>query len=166
MFVGAFLRKGAANHQDFFRVERRKVLTGRDAHAGAGMDRHRRPGFADAVAVEVTELQIGKHLRGWNHDDAHVGIGINLRRFEPLAKQKVVRGVRKDDTKAEGLPAPIATDFLPQCSRIANAAFPKPAGESDGVTLQTQNHKTKPLTHAHWSDPRPKLAAKGSAAGA
>src|SRR6185369_13858070 len=113
--------------------------TRRDALADFCLNGDRIPGFAYAIAVQVAEFKVGKHLRGWDDDNAHIGIGIDSTRPQPLAKQKVLRGKEEDDAKDVGFLAPDAQDFGAQGSSIANAPVPKFLRERDGIALEAEH---------------------------
>jgi len=71
------LDKCFRGEQDFFSMTGRKLLAGSGDPTDATRHRLGVPRFTDTATVNQSSGEIPTHLRGWQHDDAHVFVGIN-----------------------------------------------------------------------------------------
>ena len=84
------LGEGFGGNQDLFRMARSEIFARRRAPARAVGDGHRVPRFADAVAINQARAERAGHLRGGQHDKAHILFGIDATLLQPVAHEEVV----------------------------------------------------------------------------
>lgn len=131
------LGKIGADHEHFFRVQRRKLGTARGDPPGAGHHGERVPRLAGAESVEMSRTQMGHHLRGWHHHHPRVVFKIEAVTLQPEPQQHRVRrplihGAERERTRA-------LANEIAQRPAVAHARTPEPLRERDGVAVQIQH---------------------------
>ncbi len=117
MRIGIFLGPFLGHTEDFLRIVLPDLIIGDDRYANSLEHGLLIPGLADAVAIDGSRFQRGRHLRRWRHRQQYIRLdltrriafgrgivpGVNSAGGQPVAQLVVVRGNGENHAHVEGL---------------------------------------------------------------